>query len=607
VAPATRRFGPYDLLEKLGQGAMGDAWLARPVNDRRGVPSPVVVKRLHGELAEKEQFIARFKHEADIAVLVDSPHVARVFDAGLVGETLYIAMEFIGGWPLSKFLQALSKRKHRTSVPAVAELLAGGLRGMGALHSAVDVKGRPLGIVHRDVSPKNLMLGDDGSMRIIDLGLGKSSHQDWRTATGLVMGSVGYMPPEQVLGERVDARADLYAMGVVLYEALTLRSFIRRGPIPVMLQASRRPELRKPSETRSDVPPALDDVVFKAMQPDAQDRFQTAEDFLAALHHAVPNAAHKDGVHMQRLVDEVFGPDIVRRHEEIRSLIAQPPLDQEPEMEKTAVFAMAPGVAPIDDLYEPTRISGSHPEPPATAMQVRPADDAQTAVTPISFEGSPQRALHSAAVYTPGEQKGVPLGAVIAALIVTLGVGMALGSWLLGPRAAPPGEPLLLAPTSEPTTPSSPGAVRGVATTPTARPAAVPAPRATANNTSSKRRSGTAPPTNRRPRKSRRPRPASVAPPKPAPPKPASPKSAPQAPTEASNTRLARQLLRRAKVLKSGLPADGTEHHSVDALRTKISMELGSTNVQQTADRLKGLSKDLERLAKSAQKNVNLD
>ena len=583
---------------------MGDAWLARPIDANRGVPSPVVIKRLHGELAEKEQFIARFKHEADVAVLVDSPHVARVYDAGLVGETLYITMEFIGGWPMSKFLQSLTKSPQRASVDAVAELLAGGLRGMNALHTAVDAQGRPLGLVHRDISPKNLMLGDDGNMRIIDLGLGKSSHQDWRTATGLVMGSVGYMPPEQVLGQRVDARADLYAMGVVLYEALTLRSFIRRGPIPVMLQASRRPDLKRPSEFRPDVPPALDQVVLEAMQPEPQDRFQTAEAFLDALLSAVPSAAREDGAQMRRVVHEVFGRDVARRRAEIRSLISQPPLDQEPEAEKTAVFAMAPGVAPIDGAYDPTRISNSHREAPVDPTRVTPGESDPTALTPISYEGVSQRALHSAAVIAPAERKGVPLGAVIAALVVTLGVGMALGSWLLAPQTFSQGAPTVVLPTSEVTTPRGPAAVPS-APRPKPGPSAIAAPRRPQGEPASAPEAGTDP---QRPRRTVRSNPERAKPPRgrksrrprPTPSGAEPPAAAPTAPTAESNSLLARKLLRRAKALKARLPADGADHQAVDALRTKVSMELGSTNVQQTADRLRGLSKDLKRLEKRA-------
>lgn len=390
AADEPRPFGAYVLLKALGRGAMGDVHLARPYNPNRGIPTPVVVKRLHGELAKKKGFVARFTHEAEVAVSVESKHVAKVYDAGSVGDTLYITMEYVTGWPLSKVLDAILKSGRHASIASVVDSIAGALEGLEALHSALDPRGKPLGIVHRDISPKNLMIGEDGLIHIIDLGLGKSNLQDWKTRTGVVMGSVGYMPPEQVNGDHVDSRADVYAMGVVAFEMLALRNYIKRGPLPQMMAASVTPKFQKPSEFRPDVPSGLDDVIEKALDPTREGRFQTAGAFLKELRRVVP-ASHTAGG-MRALVDELFGETKIERDRELEALLSLPLPSEDPqEHEPTKVFVQRAGVrADRRDLHptrESVRIEPLTASPPTdiTRRVERPDLSDRTWVDPVSI------------------------------------------------------------------------------------------------------------------------------------------------------------------------------------------------------------------------------
>ena len=364
-----RLFGAYLLLEPLGRGAMGDVHLARPLDPQRGVPTPVVVKRLHGELALKPDFVARFRHEAALAVSVDSPHVAKVFDVGAVDTTLYIVMEYVSGWPLSDVLQKVLSSGHHAPVASVVELIAGGLEGLDALHTAVDPQsGRPLGIVHRDISPKNLMVGEDGKLRLIDLGLGKSNNQDWRTRTGVVMGSVGYMPPEQAAGDRVDHRADIYAMGAVAYEMLALRNYIKRGTMPAMMESSLRPAFVPPSKFRPDIPPALDRVLERALKPDRQERFESTRDFLDALRAAVPQA--RTAGTMAALLNDLFGAELQARAANLMQLLALGPPEEVFESQPTRVFVLRAGVARPEALPRVVRpVPALVPDEPAEATR----------------------------------------------------------------------------------------------------------------------------------------------------------------------------------------------------------------------------------------------
>ncbi|MEQ8272913.1 MAG: serine/threonine-protein kinase [Deltaproteobacteria bacterium] len=484
--PRPQIFGGYVLVKALGRGAMGDVHLARPTDTGRGIPSPVVVKRLHGELANRKGFVSRFKHEAAVAVAVDSPHVARVYDVGAVGETLYICMDYVAGWPLSAVLDAILDSGHHASVASVADLIAGGLAGLHALHTAVDPKSKkPLEIVHRDLSPKNLMVGEDGLMRLIDLGLGKSNAQSWRTRTGVVMGSVGYMPPEQARGERVDARADVYAMGVVAFEMLALRNFIKRGPLPAMMKASTAPTFVPPSRYRPDVPPGLDAVIEKALRIDRDERYPTAQAFLEDLRSVVPPSDARGG--MRSLLEDLFGSTRQQREEEIRALMMLPVEGESFDVRPTRVFGMRDGILPPELVPTEHRPNPSRPLPAAreptvgavpvtqipegtAATELASIDPSLAPDTRVLVKDRPMTTSTSSIVsikgdthWAPPKKRSVSVGVFAAGLGIATAVGAIVA--VIAVRALE--EPVVHAPTSP---------RRAVVSTPRPSVAELPAP-----------------------------------------------------------------------------------------------------------------------------------
>jgi serine/threonine-protein kinase len=296
---------------------MGDVHLARSLDP--GVPSPVVVKRLHGELVSEPNIVRRFRHEAELAARIDSPYVAKVFDAGSVGDALYIAMEHIAGWPLTRVIAELAAHGGPPHVHAAARMMEGAIAGLAALHGSVDpATGAPLEIIHRDIAPKNIMIDEEGRSRLIDLGIGRSTARDWKTRTGVTVGTPGYMPPEQIFGDGIDHRADIYAAGVVLFELLTLTAYIERGPVGQMLQASRVVRPRAPSSVRGDVPRALDAVVMKAVALDPDDRFSSAAELFAALREAVPL---REGPSSKVLVADLLWRELALKQTEVSALL----------------------------------------------------------------------------------------------------------------------------------------------------------------------------------------------------------------------------------------------------------------------------------------------
>lgn len=329
-AELPRAFGPYTLLEKIGSGAAGSAYLAVTGDGRAAI-----VKRLHSALADHPSMSARFRHEAAIAVSVDSPHVVRVLDVGSVNGELYVAMDRVPGVTVARLLTLLSESREELSIAAVVSLFADGLSGLAALHNAAHPKTRePLGVVHRDVSPKNLMITPELRLVLIDLGLGKSSMRDWATETGVVMGTPGYISPEHVRGDPVDHRADLYSLAVIAFELLTKHVYITRQDPMLMFAQSMEGAFRPPSKLRPEIPRSLDAFFERALSIYPGDRFGSAEEMLVALLMAAGERARDSRTRPSSFVREVAAAE--RR---LEMLVANAASVTRPREERTEIWA----------------------------------------------------------------------------------------------------------------------------------------------------------------------------------------------------------------------------------------------------------------------------
>ncbi len=333
-------FGTYALLKLLGQGAAGSVYLARVT----GSDTPVVIKRLHPDRARNPEAVQRFRHEAEVARYIEHPNVARVYDSGVIDDTLFIAMEYVSGWTLAKVLDDVKRTGAMFSVAGALELFEGILKGLEAIHGAKDPGGQGLGLVHRDLSPRNVIVRDDGHVKLIDLGLGKSKLQDWHTRTGLVMGSPGYMAPEQVFGRASDHATDLYCAGVILFELLTLEPWIPKGPVMTMLAKSAEPQWRAPSSLRPELPPGLDDVLATALAIAPERRFPSARAFLSALEEAYPERT--DRFSARTVVGEGLWSELSETRIEVNQLLTA--------TSKTEASAT---LEPTDVRLPPTRLT----------------------------------------------------------------------------------------------------------------------------------------------------------------------------------------------------------------------------------------------------------
>ena len=276
-------FGRYELVSWLGRGGMAETWRAQLVGDA-GVTKPVLIKKVLPEYANDEAFISMFISEARISATLSHGNVAQVFDFGRVDGEYFLAMEFVDGQPLHRVLKrALKSELAGLPIPVAVFIAMEMCRGLHYAHTRMDSSGRPLGIVHRDISPDNVLLGYEGQVKIVDFGIAKAQLiRGFKTAPGVVKGKYLFFSPEQARGEDVDARTDVWATGVVLYELLCGKLPVEGPPHVVMMRVARG-EIPMPKVLRPDLPQELNDIVMKALTPDLELRFESSHAFGDAL------------------------------------------------------------------------------------------------------------------------------------------------------------------------------------------------------------------------------------------------------------------------------------------------------------------------------------
>ncbi len=297
VEPSTTRekFGRYELVAELAAGGMASVYLARLVGEE-GVARVVAVKRIHPHLARDKAFAEMFLDEARIASRIDHPNVCHVLEYGREGGVSFLAMEFLAGEPLHRILARVRSHPELRSDARAPYVLAGivaeACDGLHAAHELRDEQGKLLHVVHRDVSPHNLFVTFDGAVKVVDFGIASAANKVHHTETGTVKGKFAYMAPEQLAGAPADRRLDVWALGVVLWESLTLERLFRRESPSEVVRAVEEELIAPPSSLAPHVPTTFDDVVSKALTRDPAARYGTARELATALRTIVRASGH---------------------------------------------------------------------------------------------------------------------------------------------------------------------------------------------------------------------------------------------------------------------------------------------------------------------------
>jgi serine/threonine protein kinase len=282
--PSASTFGKYNILRPIGAGGMAEVFLAKQ-QGLGGFEKRVVLKRILPSLSADKQFVSMLLKEARLAARISHPDVIQIFDVGQVGEQFFIAMEYVRGWDLNEVLRLCMRLDQQMPVGIATFIMAHVAAGLHAAHTCTDDQGHSLGIIHRDVSPHNVLISKDGQVKLTDFGIAKASDDSSRTPTATLKGKLTYMSPEQVrAGTSIDHRSDIFSAGLIFFQCLTLERLFRReteygtlrailyDPIPRM--SARRPE---------DAPAALDDILDKALARDREQRYASAADMHAEL------------------------------------------------------------------------------------------------------------------------------------------------------------------------------------------------------------------------------------------------------------------------------------------------------------------------------------
>jgi len=299
---------------------MAMVWAAR-VKGTRGFQKIVAVKTMLSKLSEDAQFEQMFLDEASLASQIRHPNVVEISDLGEQEGVLYLAMEWIDGVPLNQLMKT-AKAAGGVPLPIAVRIVMNACAGLHAAHELRDAKGQLIGLVHRDVSPQNILVTYDGVSKVVDFGVAKATAMGGSaTVAGQLKGKVSYMAPEQVRGEAIDRRVDVFALGIVLYSLTTGKHpFRRESEAATMYTIASDEAVVPPSKFLPNYPPSLEAVLLKALAKDAAQRFSTASEFQRALHQCLPptqraNTDEDVGVFIRQL----FG----HRREESRAALAE--------------------------------------------------------------------------------------------------------------------------------------------------------------------------------------------------------------------------------------------------------------------------------------------
>jgi serine/threonine protein kinase len=358
------------------------------------LPELVVVKIMHSERTQQRGAIERFVHEAQVAVRLSSPHIAEIYEMGALGDRHYIAMEYVPGPTLVDVLKDLWTKGKPPHFAAVMAIVAGLLEALHALHTARDPdSGAALEAIHRDIAPKNVIVGEDGRVRLIDLGLGKSRLGTWKTKAGALLGTLGYMAPEQAAGLPVDLRGDLYAVSVICFELLTLEAYLSRGSNAEMLASAQAPVFRRPSTIRPDLPPHIDAALERALAIKPEERFPSAKALMEALRIAPGNASGELAVRAmigemietnektQQAPNPAPAASLLRDDEALKTDVQARDEDEGP-IDETTVFARRSGKARPTDLLQYVKINSADPEQVETSVSPSRPDADTTSADP---------------------------------------------------------------------------------------------------------------------------------------------------------------------------------------------------------------------------------
>jgi serine/threonine protein kinase len=312
-------FGKYFLVDKIATGGMAEIFKAKTYG-QGGFENLLVIKRILPHVGENAEFVEMFIDEAKVSVALQHPNIVRVNDFGQILDDYFIAMECVDGKDVRNLLRKHVQLDRTLPAEFAAYIAHETCKGLHYAHTKTDLQGNPYGIVHRDISPSNVLVGYDAQVKIADFGIAKAESNAYQTRDGVLKGKFEYMSPEQAEGRPLDARSDIFAVGILLWESLTGHRLFKTDSDVATLRAIQSADVPKPSTVNPDVPETLEQVAMTALSRDPDDRYQTAaqmaDDLRAALAPAAPDVVQNA---FRTYLREFFADEIAEERERLET------------------------------------------------------------------------------------------------------------------------------------------------------------------------------------------------------------------------------------------------------------------------------------------------
>jgi eukaryotic-like serine/threonine-protein kinase len=385
-------FGKYLLLERINVGGMAEVFIAKHFGVE-GFEKILAIKKILPTMAEDEEFIAMFGDEARISVQLNHANIAHILDFGKSDENYFISMEYVAGRDLRAILERQRRRKEILPTGQAVFIASKMCEGLDYAHRKKDPRGNELHIIHRDISPQNVLVSYEGEVKLIDFGIAKATNRSQKTQAGTLKGKFGYMSPEQVRGFEIDRRSDVFAVGVLLYEMLTGEKLFLGESDFSTLEKVRNAEVPMPTTFNPNIPAGLEKVVLKALAREPEDRHQWASDLHEDLmRYLVAGDQVYSSKHLAGFMKAAFAEDLLREQERMERFAA---IHRPEQMETSGVSALP--------IRPSARRKSSDAETPAGGARPAPAPNASRGPLPIllSTPSSGQAAGPNASALPP--------------------------------------------------------------------------------------------------------------------------------------------------------------------------------------------------------------
>jgi len=308
----SQRFGKYRLMRRIAIGGMAEIFVARR-EGMQGFHKTIVIKRIRPHLSENPTFVNMFLNEARLAAELNHSNIAQIYDLGRIAKSYFIAMEYINGRDMRTIVPKAEKQGIPFPMEYSLKVARDVCEGLYYAHRHSDEKGRPLNIVHRDVTPENIMVSFDGEVKILDFGIAKAENLVSETRAGEIKGKLGYLSPEQINGKAVDHRSDLFGLGVVLYEWITGHKLFTGSSDVEVLRAVLEGRIYPPSYFREDVPGEVETILMRALERNREQRYQSAWDMLADIDEFLSHHTFMpSNIHLSNFLRQIFADELER-------------------------------------------------------------------------------------------------------------------------------------------------------------------------------------------------------------------------------------------------------------------------------------------------------